>query len=70
MGWSARAEACDTMEKWTTACVAQTGSQNEFVVDGTTYFWELSRTEHDDGAITGAIVRVIEKRADGSASCL
>jgi hypothetical protein len=66
MGWSCRADAHETMQKWTAACVAQTGSQNEFDADGVRYFWELSRTEHDDGAITGTIMRVTEKRPDGS----
>lgn len=65
MGWSCRAEASDVMKAWTAACVADTGSANVFVVKGTEYFWELSRTEHYDGAITGTIMKVVEKRADG-----
>jgi hypothetical protein len=43
------------MNHWTRACVAQTGSQNTFDQNGRKYFWELSRREHDDGAITGTI---------------
>jgi len=58
MGWSCRADAAVTMESWTAACVAQTGSPNVFRVNGREYFWEVSSVEHDDGAITGTIVRV------------
>ena len=69
MGWSCRAEASKVMHKWTHACVEQTNSQNVFRVGADEYFWEISRTEHDDGAITGTIVRVVEKRPDGSSTC-
>ncbi len=66
MGWSCRADAAETMHKWTAACVAQTGSQNVYRVGGREYFWDVSRTEHDDGAITGTIIVITEKRPDGS----
>lgn len=59
MGWSCRADAARTMEAWTAACVSQTGSQNTYRVDGAEFFWEVSRTEHSDGAITGMIVKVV-----------
>jgi hypothetical protein len=68
MGWSCRKEASETMGRWTAACVAQTGSSNVYLMDGREYFWELSQKEHDDGAITGAIVEVVEKRLDGSST--
>ena len=48
------------MDRWTDACLAQTGSQNTYEVGGRKYFWELSNVEHDDGAITGTIA-VIDK---------
>jgi hypothetical protein len=57
MGWSCRADAGRTMRKWIDACVAQTGSQNNYTANGQGYFWEVSRTEHRDGAITGTIWR-------------
>jgi hypothetical protein len=46
------------MERWTRACVEQTGSQNVFEVERVKYFWEVSRREHNDGAITGSIFRL------------
>jgi hypothetical protein len=64
MGWSCRADAARTMAKWTAACEAQTGSQNVFEVDGASYFWELSRTEHHDGAITGSIQKTVRREGD------
>jgi hypothetical protein len=58
MGWSCRADAGATLDKWTAACVAQTGSQNTYTVDGVQYFFEVSRHEYDDGRITGQIFRM------------
>ena len=67
MGWSCRKEAGEVTDAWTKACIAQTGSQNTFKAgDGRsesgeqhTFFWETSRVEHGDGAITGAIWRFV-----------
>lgn len=61
MGWSCRADAGRVMDAWAAACVAATGSQNTFVVDGVEFFWEVSRTEHADGAITGTVYRTVRK---------
>lgn len=36
-------------------------SQNTFVVNGVEFFWEVSRTEHDDGAITGSVYKTVRK---------
>lgn len=69
MGWSCNADAARTMDKWTQACLQSTGVQNEYISDGTRFFWELSSVEHDDGAITGEILKVLTSRPDGSASC-
>ena len=55
MGWSCAATAAETMDRWTAACIAQTGSQNTYRVGRNSYFWETSSTEHYDGAITGTI---------------
>lgn len=60
MGWSCRAEAGNTMDRWVAACRAQTGSQNAYEFKGRRYFWELSNTEHADGAISGEIYVITE----------
>ena len=59
MGWSCRADAANTMDRWTEFCIAQSGSQNTFKANGHTYFWEASRTEHSDGAITGSVHKML-----------
>jgi hypothetical protein len=60
MGWSCRADAAKVMDKMTQYCIEQTDSQNRYKdAKGNEYFWELSRTEHDDGAITGTIWKLI-----------
>jgi hypothetical protein len=58
MGWSCTRDADRTARQWVDACVASTGSQNTFRSRGRKYFWEQSRTEHHDGAITGSIYRM------------
>ncbi len=55
MGWSCRADAGAVLDAWDKACVAQTGMSNVYESRGQQYFFELSRTEHTDGAITGSI---------------
>jgi hypothetical protein len=49
------------MDAWKDACVAATGSSNVYTVGGVEFFWEVSRTEHADGAITGAIYKTVKK---------
>jgi len=61
MGWSCRQDAGRVMDVWTAACVAQTGSQNTYTMKGAEFFWEVSRTEHADGAITGSILKTVRK---------
>lgn len=60
MGWSARADACDTLDAWTRACVAQTGSQNTYRPHDSDrqYFFEIGR-EQADGSITGSVFRMV-----------
>lgn len=59
MGWSARADACDTFDAWARACVAQTGSSNVYEdARGVRYFFERGR-EQADGAITGRVFRFV-----------
>jgi hypothetical protein len=43
------------MDKWTQACIANSGSQNQWSEKGNTYFFEHTRRDHDDGAICGSI---------------
>lgn len=55
MGWSCRKDAMDTMNAWAEACYKQSGISNLWRENGREYFFEHSRTEHADGAITGTI---------------
>lgn len=66
MGWSCRADASDVVNLWMKACLAQTNNQNLYRVGETTYFYEVSRTEHRDGAITGGIMKVVSTDPDGT----
>ncbi len=64
MGWSCRADAARTMERWDKACRESTGMSNVWKDGDDEFMYELSSKEHDDGAITGTI----EKRVAGPAS--
>lgn len=62
MGWSCRADAAKTLDKFTAACVQSTGNSNGFEADGERYFFEVDDFEHEapyDGAISGEIYRHI-----------
>lgn len=59
MGWSCRKEAGDTLEKIQDYCSKDSGVSNEFKENGTSYFFEVSRTEHADGAITGSVHEMV-----------
>ena len=59
MGWSCRAEAAATMEKWSNKCRANSGSSNVWGDRKGWYMFEASRVEHADGAITGTIMKFI-----------
>ncbi len=69
MGWSCRADAGRTMNALEKACREQTGMSSNYMDGGREYFWESSRREHADGAITGSIMLMLEKRPDGSGTC-
>lgn len=58
MGWSCAREAAFTLDAFDKACRESTGSSNSWRADGKSYFYETSRTEHDDGAITGKVWQV------------
>lgn len=60
MGWSCAAQADETLKTWTEFCVATSGMSNTYKDDGRTYFFEVSRTEHADGRITGQIFRMLD----------
>lgn len=60
MGWSCASKANDTLRKWSDACAAQTRSSNVYVVGAKRYFYEVSRVEHNDGAITGTIISMLD----------
>jgi len=57
MGWSCNAKAGWVLDAWINACFAQSGCQNNFEANGQKYFFETSRKEHNDGAITGVVWR-------------
>lgn len=60
MGWSCGAEANKVVQAWAQACIESTGAQNTWKdAKGVEYFWELARTEHADGAITGTVWRFL-----------
>lgn len=59
MGWSCSAAAAKTLETWTEFCFRHHGSQNTWKIpSGERFFFEVSHTEHEDGAITGQIFRL------------
>lgn len=64
MGWSCAAAAGDVLRAWDDACIASTGLQNVYEDGGVRYMVEVSRREHDDGAITGTILRNVPVTAD------
>jgi len=55
MGWSCNRDAGKTLDRITVKCLDQTAMQNTFESRGSKYFWDISRKEHDDGAITGSV---------------
>lgn len=59
MGWSCNASAGFVLDAFGAACVESTGSSNTYETKGKRYFFEVSSTEHDDGAITGSIFKFI-----------
>lgn len=61
MGWSCRADAGNVLDKMSAACVASTGMSNTWEHNGVRYFFEISRTEHADGAITGSVCKFVGK---------
>jgi hypothetical protein len=58
MGWSCRKEAGDTMSKISRAIIERFKNQNTWEVGSRKFFYEHSRVEHDDGAITGSVCEI------------
>lgn len=61
MGWSCTKAAGDTHDKWAAICRKSTGSSNAFEISGARYFYECDNVEHDDGAITGEVFRMVSE---------
>jgi hypothetical protein len=67
MGWSCGAAASNVLKAWSDKCAVNSGMSNVWSAGGKKYFFETSRTEHNDGAITGKIMKqVSEEQPDGS----
>lgn len=59
MGWSCAAIAADTLNRLSAKCRESSGSSNVWESGGVRFFFEPSRVEHGDGAITGSIWRML-----------
>lgn len=65
MGWSCARAAAETLDKCSEACRKSSGSSNVWKDGDSKYFYEPSRTEHHDGAITGAVYLFLDDKPDG-----
>lgn len=59
MGWSCATAAAYSLDAMKDVCVAQTGTSNVYEEKGTKFFFEVSRREYADGAITGSIYKFL-----------
>lgn len=59
MGYSYNAAAGNVLDAWQDACFAQSGVTNVFTTPKGEYFFEVSRKEHNDGAITGTLMKYL-----------
>lgn len=59
MGWSCNRDAGLALDAMSALCIEQTGSSNQYLVGDQKYFFETSRKEHGDGAITGQILKYL-----------
>lgn len=57
MGWTGGKESRAVLDRWQVACFAASGQSNVWEVAGVWYSFDVSRTEHADGAITGSMSR-------------
>jgi hypothetical protein len=70
MGKSYTSEAHDIFNAWREVCLASTGTSNSYEVDGSKYFIELSRKQHEDCRITGTVWRLVARNDEtGVSNC-
>jgi hypothetical protein len=70
MGKSYTSEAHEVFNAWRHICLASTGMQNVYEVDGNRYTLELSRRQHEDCRITGTVWRLVSRdEATGVSTC-
>jgi len=58
MSWSCSSQAHSTLNIIQSICAKQTGTSNSWIDGGRSYFFEVTKKEHSDGAITGTIYRM------------
>ena len=70
MGKSYTMEAHEVFDAWREVCLASTGSSNSYEVEGSKYFMELTRRQHEDCRITGTVWRLVSRNDEtGVSSC-
>lgn len=70
MGWSCSSKAGNVMRAMFDKCFAQSKFNNVFIVRETRYMLEISDKEHDDGAITGKVLKFITyDETTGNGTC-
>jgi hypothetical protein len=57
MGWSCSAKGSDVLQAWSDKCFANSGLTNVWNDGQDSYMYEISNREHDDGSITGKIIK-------------
>ena len=63
-------EAHEVFDAWREVCLASTGSSNSYEVEGSKYFMELTRRQHEDCRITGTVWRLVSRNDEtGVSSC-
>lgn len=70
MGWSCSKAANDALKPLDDLCRETTGSSNTWkTADGREFFFETSRREYPDGAITGEVIEMGPPTHCGDARC-
>jgi hypothetical protein len=70
MGKVYAGEAHDIFSAWKDICIASTGIGNVYEVDGNRYTLDISRKQHNDGAMTGSVWRLLTTNAEtGVSTC-
>jgi len=68
MGYSCNAKAAYAMDEISAMCVKSTGASNTWEHGSDRYFYERSNVEHDDGAITGSVWKMVGDRCKRAGS--